>query len=127
LGELERVMTACGRELAAYVIFVRPAGADQAWVEWDLWHQAKQIPGVMALADGDGVESRRFHAQTSGQALLYDPRGALLFQGGITVARGHAGESPGGDTIISHVRHESARFAATPVFGCELCTDPETK
>jgi hypothetical protein len=120
-------MATCGQNLAAYVIFVRPAGESQAWVEWDLWHQAKQIPGVTALADKDGAEARRFHSETSGQTLLYDTQGALLFQGGITVARGHAGESAGGDAIISHVRHESARFAATPVFGCGLCAKPETK
>jgi hypothetical protein len=70
--------------------------------------------------DHDGVEARRFGAATSGQVILYDARGTLLFSGGITPARGHSGDSTGRDAILALLIDGSSEASETPVFGCSL-------
>ena len=61
------------------------------------------------LRDDDGAEARRFGAETSGQTLLYDEHGALLFSGGITGARGHAGDNAGRASLVALLNRGSGR------------------
>ena len=68
----------------------------------------------------DGVESGRFGAATSGQVLLYDPKGQLMFAGGLTPDRGHLGDSPGRQRILSLVKTGAADAKESLVFGCPL-------
>jgi hypothetical protein len=75
---------------------------------------------VEILRDDDAVEARRFGVFTSGQSLLYAPDGALLFSGGITASRGHAGDNAGIAAIAALARGRGAATTETPVFGCAL-------
>jgi hypothetical protein len=75
---------------------------------------------VTVLRDDGGVEAARFGAHTSGAVLLYDAGGKLAFNGGITLARGHAGDSPGAERIAALVSGGVPALAAAPVFGCAL-------
>jgi hypothetical protein len=109
--------------LEAYVLFLKPAGFADDWEKTDLWQSAAGIKGVKPIVDYDGVEAHRFHAQTSGQTVLYDAEGRLLFSGGITVARGHAGDNAGRSAIVSLVNAKIAEKTETPVFGCPLFDD----
>ena len=52
--------------------------------------------------------------------MFYDARGALLFSGGITGARGHAGDNAGRRAIVALLNRSPARSRATNVFGCSL-------
>jgi hypothetical protein len=80
------------------------------------------MPGVNVHEDVDGATARLFGAETSGFVVLYDPRGKLLFKGGITSSRGHAGDNLGEDTIASLLAGQIARSTRTPVYGCSLLT-----
>lgn len=120
LGELELIMTHCQGLLSAQVLFIQPEGMSEDWVKTDLWRTAAAIPGVQVSIDHEGQEAQRFQAVTSGQTLLYDANGGLLFQGGITLARGHAGDNPGRDAIEDLLKQTSRHPASTPVFGCAL-------
>lgn len=120
-------MAGCQGLVAAHVWFIQPAGFDEDWVKTDLWHTAAAIPGVEVHVDHDGKTAGLFHSLTSGQALLYDAGGSLLFHGGITSARGHAGDNPGSDAIKNLLKHRSQSFASTPVFGCALSRGQKTK
>ncbi len=124
LGELEQLMADCQGHLKAQVWFVKPADATGDWINTGLWHTACNIPGVNVYCDTNGVEARRFHAETSGQTMLYGQNGQLLFQGGITIARGHFGDNPALDAVESLVKGKSTAFVKTPVFGCALFDDP---
>jgi hypothetical protein len=123
IGELAVLMAQSQERLTAYVLFLKPAGFSDDWEKTDLWQSAAGIPGVQPIVDHDGVEARRFHAMTSGQTVLYDAGGRLLFSGGITVARGHAGDNAGRSAIVSLVNAKVAEQAETPVFGCPLFDD----
>ena len=120
IGELARLMAEAPVEISATVLFVKPAGADQAWSETDLWRKAAAIPGVRVLSDDDALEARRFGAATSGQTVVYDGEGRLQFSGGITASRGHAGDNAGLSAILSLLARPVAHLANTPVFGCSL-------
>ena len=78
------------------------------------------------ILDDDGREARLFHAATSGQAVLYDPQGRLLFSGGITASRGHSGDNAGRSSIVSLVHAGVPDRTETSVFGCPLF-DPQSE
>ena len=120
IGELAAIMTACEGRLTAYVLLLKPTGFADGWEKTDLWESAAKIPGVQVLHDDEGAEARRFHAATSGQTMLYDAEGRLLFSGGITASRGHSGDNAGRSAIVSLVNAGTADRDETFVFGCEL-------
>jgi hypothetical protein len=125
-AELERLMARC-EGLAATVLFALPPGIALAQEGISLWNVAAAIPGVTALRDADAVEAKRFGAQTSGLALLYDDRGTLVFSGGITGARGHQGDNAGSDAIRAWFDGRRTAPVSTPVYGCGLFDDCPTR
>jgi hypothetical protein len=120
IGELARLMTQAQGRVTAYVLFVKPPGFSDRWVQSDLWASAAAIPGVTPVLDDGGAEAGLFRAETSGQTVLYDAAGNLLFSGGITSARGHAGDNAGRTAIVSLLTSDEAAERDTPVFGCSL-------
>jgi hypothetical protein len=126
IGELASIMAHSQGRLTAYVLFVKPAGFPDDWEKSDLWQSAGSIPGVTVVIDAEGAEADRFHAATSGQSLLYDAGGSLLFSGGITASRGHYGDNAGQSAIVSFVNSGAAERTESVVFGCPLF-DPESE
>ena len=124
IDELDQLLAACPGQLNAQVWFVKLDGTPDDWADTALWRKASAILGVRVHRDDGGVEARRFQAETSGQILFYEPDGQLLFHGGITFSRGHAGDNPGLSVLEKLVNHQaqSQAPAQTPVFGCPLFT-----
>jgi hypothetical protein len=120
IGELARLMTQAQGRVTAYVLFVKPPGFSDGWERTDLWASAAAIPGVTVVRDDDGVEAARFGAATSGQTVLYDAAGKLIFSGGITAARGHAGDNAGRTAAVSLLVNNESGQKETPVYGCPL-------
>ncbi len=128
IGELARLMAQAQGRVTAYVLLLKPAGSSDDWEKTDLWQSAAIIPGVNVIVDDDGVEARCFRAATSGQTVLYDAEGRLLFSGGITGSRGHSGDNAGRSAIVSLLNKGEAERAETFVFGCPLFgTDSECR
>ncbi len=123
--EFDRILAHAGREVAATVLFVKPPGAGAGWERTELFDAALRIPGVALFVDEGGAESRRFQARTSGAVLLYDAGGRLLFSGGITGSRGHAGANAGRAAVLATLSGDGAASAAAPVYGCPLETPAE--
>jgi hypothetical protein len=120
LAELAQVMAELQGKVQAYVVFSRPGESGADWNETGLWNSAAAIPGVVPVGDDDGVETRRFGAETSGHTVVFGSNGRLLFSGGITQARGHEGANAGESAIVSLVKNGSGQRRSTPVFGCPL-------
>jgi hypothetical protein len=120
IGELAEVMAHALGKVNAYVLFVKPEGAGNDWDDTDLRRSAAAIPGVTVVTDANGVEAARFGAQTSGHTLIFDHAGTLLFSGGITASRGHAGANAGENAVLAILNQQSADRQRTPVFGCSL-------
>jgi hypothetical protein len=124
IGELNRIMTQCNGQLVAHVLFLQPSGFTTDWVHSGLWTTASAIPGVTVQVDPEDSIGQKFGAETSGYVLLYNPAGQLLFSGGITGSRGHAGDNAGEDSIIALVNGQNSGVTHTLVYGCSLLNEP---
>lgn len=120
LEELKVILTRSRQELRATICFFEPPDVPADWTDTRLIRSARQIPGLNVVLDRDGTVTEKFGAITSGQVVLFDGRGQRLFAGGITSARGHAGENAGRNWIIALAKGEACTPSATPVFGCDL-------
>lgn len=116
--ELEKLLARYPGRVRAHVLFLRPTSQSPGWERTALWESASRIPGVAVRADPGGAESRRFGAATSGQAALYDARGALRFRGGVTGSRGHEGDNRNGDALALALTDDRAPSLVASVFGC---------
>lgn len=120
LAELDQLMTAHQGHIQAYVLFFQPEGAAEDWSQISLWDSARAIPGVTVQADPEGGEAQLFHAGTSGHVAVYDTRHRLLYNGGITPARGHTGDAAWRNAVAAAAGPAAESFHAAPVFGCKL-------
>lgn len=120
---LERIVARCGGALEVQAVLVRPYGTADGWEQTDLSETIAAIPGVRTTIDRGGELASRFGARTSGQVVLYDRAGKLVFSGGITPSRGHEGDSAGADALLAAVDGRLASglpSISTPVYGCTL-------
>ena len=120
LAELAELVARATQRPKTFIVFIHPDGVGDEWEKTDLWRSAKQIPDVTVVRDEDGREARRFGGETSGQTLLYDSGGRLVFSGGATIARGHLGDNPGVTAILDLLEGRPPSRTTTPVFGCSL-------
>jgi hypothetical protein len=120
LGELAEALARAKSLPRTYVVFLKPSSMPDGWEKTELWNSASALPDVTVVADEDGREAGRFGAVTSGQTFLYDARGSLLFSGGITGARGHAGNNAGRSSLVALLNRAAAVTSSTRVFGCSL-------
>lgn len=123
VSELARLMSAAG-DVDAHVLFLKPAEMPEGWERTDLWRRAEAIPGVRVASDLDGRVAARFDATVSGQVVLYDQAGRLLFRGGITGGRGHEGDNEGRTRLASLIRGGGGPARGeSRVFGCSLVNE----
>jgi hypothetical protein len=129
IGELERLMAHCQGRVNAHIFFLQPAGMTAKWTETDTWRAAELIPGVTVHRDEAGREARLFGAVTSGDTALYDAQGRLAFHGGITDARGHAGDNTGEDALQALIFGATPQSTSAPTYGCSLfeCTPADNQ
>jgi len=120
LNELAEALARARTRPKTYVLFLKPEGFSNGWERTDLWRSAAALPDVTVIRDDDGREARRFGTATSGQTLLYDSNGTLLFSGGITGARAHAGDNAGRRSLVALLNGDRPDRARTNVFGCPL-------
>jgi hypothetical protein len=120
LGELELLTALFPRSLRSHLLFVAPDGVGDDWVKGSLWQRASRMVGATPIMDHSGLEARLFGAITSGQTYLYDEQGRLLFSGGITAARGQAGDSMGRSAISALLQGAAPEQETSNVFGCLL-------
>jgi hypothetical protein len=118
VNELARIMSRCSDQLDATVYFVRPESQPADWERGKLWNSASAIPGAKVETDIGGKLAAQFHASTSGEVFIYDRQGNLRFQGGITAARGHAGDNLGESAVIDIAMGVNTNVECSPVFGC---------
>jgi hypothetical protein len=120
LGELAEAIARARTPPRTYVLFMTPTRSSDGWEQTDLWRTAAGLPGVTVVRDDDGRAARHFGTVTSGQTLLYDEHGVLVFSGGITGARAHPGDNVGRQSLVALLNRESPARSGTSVFGCRL-------
>ena len=120
VAELNKLMLGWDGQVRAIALVTKPFEVADLWSETDVSARLREIPHVNVVRDPGGAKSAAFGARSSGQTLLYDADGALVFAGGITAFRGHEGPSLGGETLKQIVAGQVAPDRHTKVFGCSL-------
>ena len=97
----------------------------QPWRRTRLQQQAAQLHPDVLADDPGGREAQRFGADCSGTCLLFSANGRLLFRGGITESRGHAGACVGSQQLLASLNdsadgRQRAGVSENPVYGCSL-------
>lgn len=121
--QLNHFLARHGERVQTFVVFVRPPGVPVGWERTDIWRTVAGLPGVTAVVDEKGRDQRRFGARVSGETLLFDAAGRLLFRGGITPSRGHIGPSAGSDAIVALLKQPAAVGVCISVYGCPLLSN----
>src|SRR5437899_2755237 len=67
IDELNRLLARCRGQLVVEALFFQPASLPQDHVRGSLWQRAEALPGISVRSDPDGLEARRFGAETSGR------------------------------------------------------------
>ena len=116
--ELARLLPRLGARIHVHAVVFRPKGVHVGWEDSDLLEKLRRLPSTEVRIDRGGLETSRFGGLTSGQVLLYDSGGALVFEGGITPGRSHTGDNAGSQRIAALVRGEEVERRSAPVFGC---------
>ncbi len=131
LSELAELIARSQHRPKTIIVFIKPGGVGNEWEHTELWQLASQIPDASLVRDDNGREAQRFGVETSGQTLLYDATGRLIFAGGDTGSRGHPGDNIGRQTILALLNHDprvpQTVAAATPVYGCPLFNDQDRR
>lgn len=121
IEELNRLVTAHGQRLQVHVLCYDDPSLGHAFPQSDVRAAAARIPGVQVVADRGGLLARQFGVYTSGEALLFRPEGLLVFAGGITPSRGHAGDNHGSESIAAALEgRPTDQVARAPTFGCAI-------
>lgn len=118
LDELAGIAAGAGDRLAIRVVLWDPI-APEVGAPGELVARAAAIPGAVQLVADDGSTGALFGVHTSGQALLYDVGGRLVYSGGITAGRGRVGPSPGRRALEEQLAGRVGP-ASAPVYGCAL-------
>ena len=124
--ELERLLVRCPGRIDCRILVFLPEAAPLDWAGPDPFGLASRLTDIHRINDFGGALARSLGCTTSGAVVLYDTHGEPVFWGGITAARGHAGDNLGSDSItaIAHGRAHVRRV--TPVYGCALTRDVAT-
>jgi hypothetical protein len=126
LAELDRIMTRWHGRIEAHVYFLQPDTLAPNWCQGESWDIAAALPGVQVHADPQGRMAKELGGKTSGQVVLLDETGRLLFNGGITGSRGHQGDNPGCQAVLNLLKGDPVAPQPIPVFGCPLFDSPST-
>jgi hypothetical protein len=118
MTELARLADELHGRARVHVVLLRPADAEAGFEDGAIRDRAVAL-GADVVVDVDGSEAARFGAVVSGSTVVYASDGALVFRGGITIARGHEGRGPAHDQIVSAITvHDGV--ASAPTYGCSL-------
>jgi hypothetical protein len=123
LDALEQILTQVPVQVCVEIVLLTPEEAADDRIGEGLESRARSLPGAEVVLDPEGVEARCFGVRTSGHVVLFDKDGHLLYSGGITDGRGHAGENIGRQTVMAWLIGEAVQRRTAPVYGCPLLVD----
>jgi hypothetical protein len=123
LKELAKILTLAPHASDVTVLMYAPSNEPDSWSEGPQLKECRRM-NYRIHTDPDGRLAASLGTLTSGAVLLYDGRGRLQYQGGITASRGHEGDNAGAQAIVDILNGRSGSSATLPVFGCPIQQGP---
>jgi hypothetical protein len=121
LEQLALLENLLGGQLTARVVLWH-SGSSAASGRW-----RQRADAVPVVDDRDGREARIFGAKTSGQTMIYNEYGRLIYAGGLTVLRGEAGGERALQDIARVIKESRNSGVERPVFGCPIYKQPQAE
>jgi hypothetical protein len=118
--QLSRLIARFREQLHCVVLVYKPANESDDWTDTNLIKSLSEQPGTRLLVDVNGQKALKLGMSTSGAVILYSPQGRARYWGGITAARGHAGDNLGADAIASVLNGSPPEDVSQPVYGCHI-------
>jgi hypothetical protein len=120
VAELVKIYSHATNQFKITVLAYKPSSEPNSWVESDSLRSIRDLNPEIII-DRDGAEASRLGMTTSGQVIVYDRSGHLVFNGGITGSRGHQGDNVGEQTVLAEINGvRDGRNSSAPVFGCSI-------
>lgn len=126
LAVLRDLMPRLEGKVHNYILFAQSEG-EPVGARSENRIMAESIPGATIVDDEAALEADRFGATTSGQVMLFDTEGRILFTGGIGPLPHYTGETPMVHSLVAAIESISgggpmgARVQMpNAVFGCSL-------
>ena len=116
IEQLDRLLATAPGRIEAFAVFRSSTTSDPGAVR----RHAERIPGLRVIEDVAGNIAVRFDARTSGETFVFGIDGALLFHGGLTPSRGHAGAGVGYDALRALFNGRTPGATSAPTFGCSI-------
>jgi len=123
LSELAKILSRAPKACDVTVLMYKPAAEPDRWMEGALFDKCRQM-SCRVRPDPDGRLAGSLGSLTSGGVVLYDGKGRLRYQGGITASRAHEGDNAGKQAVIEILRGQRDSQKSMPVFGCPIQQDP---
>jgi hypothetical protein len=122
VGELERLPVLVPSDALpdVCVVAAAPRSTGDQWWSSPFLERAARLPNAHLVRDPGGVETALFGVRVSGTVLLFDSAGNRLYAGGVTMARGHAGDNAGLQAVTDLLVDHGADVPSIPPFGCEM-------
>lgn len=122
--ELAKLQARLKGKFHTCVVFYVPVEEpnDGSWREDGLWDDVQRLTDTVVITDPGGKLSKQAGAEISGTVGLYAPDRRLLYFGGITPGRGHAGDNVG-TLAIQDYFNEVAFNERGAAYGCQIADE----
>jgi len=115
--ELAKILSRIPGTINTTVLVYKPAGEEESWLQSSL---LDECVNCRVLSDPDGRLAASLGSLTSGSVVVYDAKGNLRYQGGITASRGHEGDNAGERAVLEILSGSCESYKSMPVFGCPI-------
>jgi hypothetical protein len=119
VSELAKILSRVPSACEVTVLMFKPPDEPDSWLEGALFEACRRMH-CKVRPDPGGRLAASLGSLTSGVVVLYDARGKLRYQGGITSSRGHEGDNAGERAIIDILQGHRDSHRSMPVFGCPI-------
>src|SRR5713226_2476071 len=123
LSELAKILSRAPEACDVTVLMYKPEGEPDSWMAGALLDNCRRM-SCRVRPDADGRLAGSLGSFTSGGVVLYDAKGRLRYQGGITASRAHEGDNAGKQAVIAILRGHHDSQKPMPVFGCPIQPNP---
>jgi hypothetical protein len=119
VAELLKIYSHVPDKTKITALVFKPGSEPDSWIECVSLSTLQKMNATIVV-DTDGGRAAALGLNTSGQIQIYSPQGKLLYNGGITGARGHAGDNIGESRALALIREEIQSAESAPTFGCSI-------
>ena len=120
LDELQSLLGIAPEKTHCTFLVGLPSSKSKTWMDTDTVATASGLPNVDIITDQDSARAKSLGLSRSGESLVINDAGQVVFQSGITAGRSCKMRNPSSDAVSEFLLHGTCPAITTPMFGCPL-------